>query len=522
MGGVIRHKVARVLSGALLGYDGKVIEVETDIKAGLPGVQIVGMGNKAIDEARQRVRSAITNSLLTFPAQKLTINLAPAELPKDGTHFDLPIALSILVASGQLRQHEVNETLFAGELGLDGTLRPVKGGVLLAELAHLAGYKRIVLPAHNAPQAGLVPNIDVIGVTTLHELYRRLKGVVPTTVASNTPSATVTAPITSPIAAHTASPVATSKTPILDSIVGHERAKRALAIAAAGRHNVLLSGSPGAGKTMLAKAFTELLPPLSPEEIIEVTKLHSLASGDDGAVQTAPPFRAPHHSITLTALIGGGLRPKPGELSLAHKGVLLLDELPEYPRVVLEALRQPLEDRAINLVRLYGRITYPADISVIATMNPCPCGYAGDATTACSCSALQIQAYQKRVSGPLMDRFDLRITVDKVNYEQLFSPDTLHKNQHSLMLSSISLARKAQAARYGRSYFYNANASLEQARQLFHLTPAATTFLNTSSQKMGLTSRGYTRVIRIARTIADMEHSKNVDVPHIAEALQYR
>jgi magnesium chelatase family protein len=505
MGGVMRNKVARVFSGALVGFDGAVIEVEADMKTGLPSLQVVGMGNKAIDEARQRVRSAITNSLLTFPAHKVTINLAPAELPKDGTHLDLPIALSILIASGQLKQTEVSDSLFAGELALDGSVRPIRGAVTLAELARTQGLKRFFLPVQNVPQASLVAGVEVIGVASLQELYKGLKGV--TAFTSTLPQ--LTTPSTAP---------ATN----FDSIVGHEQAKRALAIAAAGRHTLLLSGSPGAGKTLLARALIDILPPLSSQEIIEVTKLHSLASGDDGQVYTRAPFRSPHHSVTLAALIGGGLRPRPGDISLAHKGVLFLDELPEYSRSTLEALRQPLEDRVIHLSRLYGRISWPADTLLVATMNPCPCGYLGDERVACTCSDMQISAYQKRISGPLLDRFDMRLTVSKVNHEQFFDTSLMHEKQQFKVLNAVTKARKAQALRYKRSDIYNSYISIEAAKKSFQLQDSAKQLLNQASTKMNLTSRGYLRTLRVARTIADLENSPTIESVHVAEALQYR
>ncbi len=509
VGGVIRNKVARVLSGAPVGFTGALLEVETDIKAGLPGLQIVGMGNKAIDEARQRVRSAINNSLLDFPAQKVTVNLAPAELPKDGTYLDLPIALSVLVASGQLKQSEVADALFAGELALDGSIRPIRGAVILAELAKNNSAKRLFVPHHNLTQAQLIAGLQVVGVRTLQELYKGLKGSTPFNTPASPPLAQKTPP---------AEPGGVT----FDEIIGHEQVKRALTIAAAGRHNILLSGSPGAGKTLLAKSLPSLLPPLVNSEVVEVTKLHSLASGNEGTICTSPPFCAPHHTATLTSFIGGGLRPRPGAISLAHKGVLFLDELPEYPRATLEALRQPLEDRTVSLSRLYEHITYPADILLIATMNPCPCGYLGDSATQCSCSNMQISAYQHRISGPLLDRIDIRVNVEKINHEHFFDAKTLKNTQRSKVLNLVLIAREAQKKRYNRGDVYNAYATVEQAKQLFCIDAEARKLLAAASKKYGLTSRSALRVLRVARTIADLDESQKLLPQHVAEAVQYR
>jgi magnesium chelatase family protein len=498
--------IGKITTVAVVGFDGQLIHVESDSKNGLPSIQIVGMGNKAVDEAKERVRSAIGNSLLDFPAKKLTINLAPADLPKDGAHFDLPIALAILTVSGQIAQHEVDNALFAGELALDGSLRPIRGAIAIAETAKRNGISTVYLPSSNADQAALVPDMTIIGVDSLKQLFLHLKKE--STVDAHTK------------AIHTR--ITPKSMPTIDAIYGQEAAKRALIIATAGRHNILFNGPPGAGKTMLAKTLTGLLPSLTVDEQIAITKLHSIAGEIDGEIITERPFRAPHHTASPVSIIGGGGKPKPGEISLAHLGVLFLDELPEYARSTLETLRQPLEDRSVSIARAHGRITYPADFMLVATMNPCPCGYYGDQSKECTCSTMQILAYQKRLSGPLLDRIDMIITVSRIENKDLLRTSFIHNLQQTKAIKSIAVATEGQHNRYKSRSKYNSSLSSTDVSKYLELSDDVKNLLNIAADKLSLSARSYFKVIKVARTIADIENEPHILPVHISEALQYR
>lgn len=499
---------ARLHSLVDVGGLGAVIDIECHLSNGLPTVVIVGFANKAVDEAKERLRGAFATSNILLPKKRITLNLAPADMPKDSTGFDLAMATAIMLASGQVKETIDDKSVIIGELGLDGSIRPVRGLIGKLLTGRERGIKEFFIPAANLPQALLVPHITLRPVTNVRDMYLHLNQMAALPA------------IETKAGRYPASKITDINTYDLSEVVGQSRAKRALEIAAAGGHNVLMYGPPGTGKSMLAKAFPSLLPAMSHEEILEVTHLHSLAHKDYDRIVTSRPIRSPHHSASDIAIIGGGQTPRPGEISLAHRGVLFLDELPEFSRPAVEALRQPLEDRHITVARAKDSVVYPAHFTLIATSNPCPCGYFGT-TKACRCLPHQIIGYQRKLSGPIMDRIDMYVPVESVEHRRLLN-DRPTAITSAMVRARVEAAWRRQASRYGLKDKLNADLTNRLIKQHATLTDEARAILDQAAETLDISARSYMRTLKIARTIADLAAAAEIEPAHVTEALQFR
>ncbi|HKL93987.1 MAG TPA: YifB family Mg chelatase-like AAA ATPase [Clostridia bacterium] len=500
--------LSKVKSFALDGLIGYPIDVEIDINSGLPSFEMVGLASTATKESKERIRSAVKNSGFLYPTKRITINLAPADTKKEGPSFDLAIAVALLTASGQIESSNYKDFVFLGELSLDGSLRHINGVMPIIISAMQAGFKNFVLPVDNAKEASYIEGIEAYAFQNLKEVAEFLSGTPTERIIENSFEASC--------GAH-------GYGVDFQDVKGQSTAKRALEIAVSGGHNVIMIGPPGAGKTMLAKCVPTIMPEMTFDEAIEVTKVHSIAGvlDDSVGIVTTRPFRSPHHTTTVPALIGGGNKAKPGEVSLANHGVLFLDEMPEYGRYALESLRQPLEDRVVSVVRIMRSVEYPANFMLVASMNPCPCGNYGSKTQVCRCSAQQIHNYLSKLSGPLLDRIDLQIEVDSVSYDEFRTPR--EEESSATIKLRTDRAREIQRNRYkDEGILTNAEMNDKQLKKYCKIDADGERLLQKAFERLNLSARGTTRILKVARTIADLDGSENIKNTHLAEAIQYR